>query len=62
VTSFVLRLRRRFLLHARSGIRNQSLRAVWLRQAFDAHLRSAAARRDKRGVDLISDALPFVRL
>jgi hypothetical protein len=27
-----------------------------------AHLRSAPPRKDKRGVDLISDALPFGRL
>jgi hypothetical protein len=30
--------------------------------ATDARLRSSPARKDKRGVDLISDALPFGRL
>ena len=33
-----------------------------LRYAFDAPLRSPAPRKDHRGVDLISDVIPFGRL
>jgi hypothetical protein len=33
-----------------------------LRYAFDARLRDFRPRKDKRGFDLISDALPFGRL
>ncbi len=33
-----------------------------LRYAFDARLRSQTPRKDHRGVNLISDALPFGRL
>jgi hypothetical protein len=36
--------------------------AYLLVSAFRARLRSPPARKDHRGVDLISDALPFARL
>ena len=43
-------------------LRHRARRSSWFRVTSSQHIYEVRPRKDKRGVDLISDALPFGRL